>query len=354
MYKRLLKNPLFLISFLFIFGLLIASFLYSAVIKDYVTPNVKIIMEDGKLLGAAPFPPSLKFPLGTDSTGDNLLYKAIDGAKYTLLTVMIVASLRLIISTVLGVIRGTLVKKPSPWSPKIFDAFQFLPITLIAYFILQPVVYDIPTLVPIQTAGGVSLHLQGSGMAQYSLTETIIFQIIVFTVLALPIVTKTVEEETRLILKNEFITSARTLGSSRIQILRRHVSLHLWPRLLLIFLQQNVQTLLLLMHLGLFNLFLGGTYATMFEGKIILEAESKEWSALIGQYYGQLVSTPWIPLVPIMMFVLTILAFNFMAEGLKRTMDKETMVLVKKRKSFHGSVPEEMEISEEDFILINK
>lgn len=51
---------------------------------------------------------------------------------------------------------------------------------------------------------------------------------------------------------------------------------------------------------------------------MIPASNSNEWSGLLGTYYYQLKLAPWLVFFPVMSFALVILAFNFMAEGLKR------------------------------------
>ena len=62
--------------------------------------------------------------------------------------------------------------------------------------------------------------------------------------------------------------------------------------------QQFTQTLTILLHLGLLEIFFGGT--VQFLGSIEeIESYTHEWSGLIGVYFRSLTVNPWIPLVPI-------------------------------------------------------
>jgi peptide/nickel transport system permease protein len=152
---------------------------------------------------------------------------------------------------------------------------------------------------------------------QYSFATRVWYEIILLTLLALPTVSLVIGNEISIILKKEFIQSARTLGASSFFILRKHVIVHVYRRLLIIFTQQVIQVLLILAHLGLFELYLGGTkidYSIMQTAPI---TTTYEWSGLIGDYFDLFIAYPWIPLAPIGAFTLTILALNLILRGLE-------------------------------------
>ena len=63
--------------------------------------------------------------------------------------------------------------------------------------------------------------------------------------------------------------------------------------------QQFVSTLLLLLHLGLLELFFGGTIISGLEA----DSVTKEWTGLIGQNFRHLTTHTWIVLIPIAFIV---------------------------------------------------
>ena len=85
--------------------------------------------------------------------------------------------------------------------------------------------------------------------------------------------------------------------------------------------QQFTQTLTILLHLGLLEIFFGGT--VKFLGPIEeIESYTHEWSGLIGVYFRSLTVHPWIPLVPITFFGLTIFSGNMIVKSLEEAMLK--------------------------------
>ena len=90
---------------------------------------------------------------------------------------------------------------------------------------------------------------------------------------------------------------------------------------ILVFLQQFTQTLTILLHLGLLEVFFGGT--VKFLGPVEeIDSYTHEWSGLIGVYFRSLTVHPWIPLVPITFFGLTIFSGNMIVKSIEEAMMK--------------------------------
>ena len=267
MIRQLLKSKTIILGTLFFILLIAISFLYTFVLKNHLTLRTTILFDQHKnLLGRAPFPPSMRFPLGTNDAGDNILYVLIDGAKYTILFALCVAIFRVSIGALFGITRALYGLKIKSMLSDVFQALQTVPVALLVYFILQPVINDTDRVVNFHK----SIEYAGSQQGlppNFGISTTIIFEAIILTVIALPTVSRLIGNETQLIMRNEFIMSARTLGSNRWQLLKKHLIPHLFPKLLIIFLQQLVQALLIIMHLGVLMLFFGGTKVVIYHAE---------------------------------------------------------------------------------------
>lgn len=201
----------------------------------------------------------------------------------------------------------------------LFNVFRFIPMTLLAYLILQPVAFNFSDYASVGYLSDVILKGKVS-QANYSYNETLIFEWIVLTVIAIPSGVKLMTSELRNILTMPFIEGAKIIGGSKLHIFWRHVCPHLWPRLLPIYVREVIQVLLVMMHLGLFKLFIGGTDIKLDPSNMDYLSKSNEWAGLIGHYLDQLGIHSWIPLAPVVMFMLTILSLNCIVEGMNRTM----------------------------------
>ncbi|WP_085523440.1 ABC transporter permease [Tuberibacillus sp. Marseille-P3662] len=300
MVKALCKNPLFLTGFLFLFILFISSIIHTFVFDSYI-PEKDVLYEDGQLAASSPLTPADYPPLGTNNLGESLFYKVLLGAKWTIGIAFLVAIFRMMISFVLGIFYGQYLMRFNQMISKIAESFHYVPMALLAYLLLEPVLME-----------------QGAiGQFEYSFGTRVIFEVVILTVIALPTTTLKIGSDMTYILRQAFITGAEVMGASRFHILKKHIMPHLAPKLWIQFAQQVIQVLIILVHLGLLQLFFGGTDVGMGPGGTTFTSLSGEWSGLIGKGYQYLEVHPWIPLTPLVMFALAILAMNFVLEGLK-------------------------------------
>ncbi|MBJ7950128.1 ABC transporter permease [Bacillus cereus group sp. N24] len=257
-----------------------------------------------------PFPPSLQFLFGTDRSGYDLLNLIIEGAKWTIGFAILVAFLRMLLGIVIGFLLGAYVKRGFKKIEAFFDSFTIAPMVMICYFILSEVL--------IYTSGTIPAPFY----------QRILFQLGVIVLLSVPTLSLYVANEVRRLQTEEFVEAAKILGGGKLYIVMKHILPHLVPTFIIMLMQQFVQTLTLLLHLGLLNLFFGGTvlYGT--------EAESvtHEWTGLIGMYYPSLSSDTWIPMIPIIFFSLTVLAANKITDSIQEAIEKKRA----------GIIPEEM------------
>ncbi|PGT90540.1 hypothetical protein [Bacillus sp. AFS040349] len=77
----LFKNPLFLIGFIFVAGLLLTSFIYTAAVDNEVYQIYHIYDENKELIDSAPIAPRKESWLGTDKLGYDMLSKGINWGK---------------------------------------------------------------------------------------------------------------------------------------------------------------------------------------------------------------------------------------------------------------------------------
>ncbi|MBY6037661.1 ABC transporter permease subunit [Fictibacillus nanhaiensis] len=296
------KSPLFLTGFLIILSMFIGSIVYTHYVPNEKQPVLKILYDkDDKPVDSAPLAPSKEMPFGTDQFGVSMLHRVIDGAKYTLGFAFLIAFMRLFVGTLLGLILSQLPKSIQRNTSKLFEAFYYAPATIISYLILFPVLQIFTWSI--------------------TRTEQTIFAILFLILIAIPPVMVTVANETSKFLENEFISSVKVLGGRRLHTLRKHVLPFLWPRLSIVYSQQVIATLLLVAHLGVLKVFIGGTDFITLEplsNNTVPFAMINEWSSMLGANIHQIRSNRWIVFVPLAGFALAILALNFMVEALKQ------------------------------------
>ncbi|WP_064092788.1 ABC transporter permease [Rossellomorea aquimaris] len=296
MKKSVWKNPLFLIGFSFISIMLIASFSYSFVWGNEVR-KLYFISENGFPIEAAPISPKWDYPFGTDALGLDMLGKILLGAKYTLLTAFVIAFLRVFLAIPFGLILGTYLVKYKKYFNGLIDSFHYIPLTILTYFLLKPILWE-----PF-------------GGFPNSIIERFVLEILVLSLLIVPIISALLGNEVSLLYKQEYILSAKTLGASKWRIIVKHILPGMKEKLIILFGQQLMQTLIIFIHLGLLTLFLGGTNVDYQLVNDPPRSITNEWSGLIGDSFRYLQGAPWIPLTPILFFTLSMLSVALMMEG---------------------------------------
>lgn len=282
--------------------LLLLTFSYISVQSE--SEPIYYTKDEMGALKSPPFAPSTEYPLGSDREGRSLLNQIITGAKFTIGLSLFIAFARIIVSLILAVI---LMKLPSFFKNtlhSIADAFHYAPLSLFVFILVSPVI----------------LAFSWS----YDDVTKLYFPVFILIILALPILTVYIVNEIETIYMNDFIVSSKVMGGGFGHIMFRHIRLFLTPKLLLLFMQQVGQTLLIFAHLGLLKIFIGGT-----ESKVIsegLEGEqqvesfsmSYEWGGMIAKNFQYINTYPWMVLAPVIAFSITILAIQLTIEGFKQ------------------------------------
>ena len=110
------------------------------------------------------------------------------------------------------------------------------------------------------------------------------FQVVLLVLLVMPVIALYVAKEVRKLRTEEFVDAARILGIEKTYCYKTYFSASLYD-FYTVFLQQFTQTLTILLHLGLLEVFFGGTVT--FGGPIKeVESYTHEWSGLIEYTLG--------------------------------------------------------------------
>ncbi|WP_214843275.1 ABC transporter permease [Exiguobacterium sp. s150] len=300
MRRVLIRDPIFLIVFTILMGLLLLS-IGNTIFRDgQVDQFLNRYSEEGRLIGIPPLEPSKDQWLGTDRAGNDLFQMMIEGFKWTVGICATVALGRIVIGLLVGIPLAFRGARLNRIFKMVLDGFLILPISLLAMMMLfSSLIFADSTMVP-------------------PLIDRVSLQLTVFILLGLPAVTLYLITEVRQLLKQEFMVVAETLGGSVWHRTRRHLWPHLVPTLVIVFMQQFVQTLMLLIHLSLFGVFFGGT-VFLFEGVM---PTLFEWSSMFGYYFKQFTATTWMTshmfLVPAIGLSLLVFLSNLLTSRLER------------------------------------
>ncbi len=281
--------------------LLLIFFFILSLIGPYMAPygvdelsDVQYVKtESGNKLIAPPYPPSENHLFGTDQWGYDILSLLLYGAKYTFFTVLICAFLRSIIGGAFGLYfavssRSFTGRKERKKIPNLLSGF---PVFIFVYFVLIRLNF-VPVL------GENSLIL---------LTGTLI------VILGINGVYNVVFAKTAELKTNLYVLASQTIGGSRWHIAKTHILPALKGQLMIIFVNEVILVLHLIGQLGIFSIFLGGTFVRM--DPVIYISMTKEWAGLIGQFRSAFYYSPWVILFPLAAYLLLLFSFYLILQG---------------------------------------
>jgi peptide/nickel transport system permease protein len=314
-----MKNWKFALGALFFIATISYSVIYSVSTHNHVDQVRLYYAEDGAtLISAMPHAPTKPFFFGSDKLGFSLFDQLVIGAKYTLIFALLIALLRVLGGLLFGVLYAFhLGPRAQQWLGKLIDSIHFLPLSLVAYILLAPI------LMPAFTGFGFEFT--------YTFTERVLLEMFILTILVVPLTSVLLGKEIKRVLDYEFIASARVLGGSRFHLFWRHIFPHIGPRLTILLGTQFIQVLLIFIHLGIFKFFFGGTklsYDPM--GADPPMSMTHEWSGLIGELGRTTIASGrywylWI----LAAFMLAIFAMQLIIQGVKEVQQVKVGVLYK-------------------------
>lgn len=262
--KKLTRNKA-----LFFGGLLIAIFSLIAILAPFISPYDPSAIDQNSLL----MPPSRAHLLGTDSLGRDLLSRLIFGARISLSIGIIAVGIACLIGLVLGSIAGFYGGLIDSLIMRFVDIMLCFPtffLILAVVAILEPSIFNIMVIIGLTSWMGTARLIRAEIL---SLKE------------------------------REFIQAEKAIGATDLKIIKDHLIPNgINP--ILVNATLGIASAILL-ESGLSFLGLGVQPPTPSWGNILIEAKSTLGIAW------------WITLFPGMAILLTILGFNFVAEGLK-------------------------------------
>jgi len=291
-WRVVLRNGPFLIGLTIVLTLLFVALFGPrlATYNPYLTSGRVLEEVNGKLV-SPPFPPSEKYPLGTDRWGRDIYSTLLWGTRNTLTACLFVTMIRLSIGLVLGALagwhEGGLIDRVVMGLVEMMTSLPLLLIGMIAIFAL-----DIRRGIGVFI---VALCFVGWGeIAQYVRSEFMVLR------------------------QRPSVEGARVIGLNDLEIIVRHLLPNVLPSLVVLALLEMGAVLMILGELGFVGVFIGGGSTTETLSGIETFATIPEWGAMLAGARRYARSTPWMVLYPALAFFISVLGFNFLSEGLRR------------------------------------
>jgi peptide/nickel transport system permease protein len=236
---------------------------------DPYTPSAELVRK----------PPSAEHLLGTDASGRDVLSRLIYGARVSLAIGFVAVAIYLVIGTVLGAVagysRGT-----------VDDVIMRATDTVMAFPALIIIIAVVPILGPS------------------------IFNImLVIGLLGWPAVCRLVRGQFLSLREREFVVAARSIGVRDREIVARHVLPHVAGPLIVIASLGVAEAIIA--EAGLSLLGLG------------VQPPDPSWGQMLSQAIdvGTLLRRPWLWIPPALAIAVTVLAINFVGDGLRDALD---------------------------------
>ena len=251
----------------------IVLLILGAVFAPYLTPYSYAAMDLRHRLSA----PSSLHLLGTDEGGRDILTRLLYGSRISLLTGVVPALLSLALGTVLGILSGFAGGKIDAVIMRLADIMLAIPSMLLAMVIM---------------------YTLGGGLGNVFLTLTLVNW---------AGVSRIVRSETLRLKKTEYVEAARVMGVTDRMIMLRHILPNCFPTMIVLF-TLNIPSSILT-ESGLSFLGLG------------VQAPDASWGLMINAGRQYLYNAPWLSFAPGIAIMVTVLAFNFLGDGLRDVLD---------------------------------
>jgi peptide/nickel transport system permease protein len=230
-------------------------------------------------LKAVSQPPSLDHPFGTDRSGRDVFARVVHGARTSLIVGLGAVAIYVAIGTLLGGIAGLSGGKVDQLIMRATDTLMSIPTLLLVIVFVAAV-----------------------GPSLFSVVAVI-------GLLGWPGACRLVRGQLLSLRESEFITAARVVGVGNREILFRHLVPNIISSLAVLATFGVASAIIL--EAGLSFLGLGVRIPTPSWGEMINAAQSPT----------VLIDTPWLWIVPGVAIALTVLAVNFIGDGLRDALD---------------------------------
>lgn len=222
-------------------------------------------------------PPSAAHIFGTDQLGRDIFTRLIEGGRYSLLIAFISVFLQMLIGTVLGLLAGYIGGVLDSIIMRACDVVLAIPNLILAIAVMAVL-----------------------GPSTFNL-------ILVLTVSGWVRECKVTRNNVMVIKKLEFVHASRVLGANNLSIMFKQI----FP---------NCTTPLLVMASGRIGSVILAEAALSFLNMGI-PAPTPSWGNMISDGRQYLSTCPWMVFAPGVALMLTILAFNFLGDGLRDVLD---------------------------------
>ena len=221
-------------------------------------------------------PPSAEHWFGTDDMGRDVFARVAYGGRLSLMIGFVPSLISLVLGTALGLMAGYMGKRVDAVIMRLADVVLAFPSLLLAMVVM------------------------------YTLGSSILNMFIALSIINWAGTARVVRAQTLSLKEKEFVEAARSMGVSRFKIVFRHILPNCLPNLIV-----------------LFTLDIPG--AIMWESSMsflgVGDPNAASWGLMVSQGKSYAYMCPWLILAPGLAILITVMAFNFLGDGLRDAID---------------------------------
>ena len=290
---RLCRNRAAMVSLLFLLLMVVACFLLP-LCPCIPNPNETDL---GNIAASCTW----EHPFGTDQLGRDLLARVLYGGRISLLVGVVATGVALVIGLLYGLVSGYVGGRTDALMMRTVDVLFALP------FIVLVIVFSLSIEEPSRRL--TEWVVQTTGWTRETVAPILGLVPLFIAIGALGWLTlaRIVRTQTMEIKSQEYVLAARSLGLGHVRILLRHIA----PNLL--------GTVVVYTTLAVPGIIL--TESTLSFIGLGVKAPNSSWGTLIKEGADRMEVTPELLIFPSVFFCLTLLALNFLGDGLRDALD---------------------------------